>query len=289
LAARWVAPEQSRWYNSWAGAIEAGLGLAIPPASGALIRLLPDRLGYHVIFGLGVASLTTAAVILMPARRDVAVVPTSRPSPRSRRPPIGRRWFWLLLSFSSLGLRDGLYFVIPGLLLFIVSQNAEWLGLYTAMQALLEGGIFFLLAHWQKLAKSRATLVTAATVSLLGVAWIWLPLRPVALFGLGALVACAYPPLKVALESRALEQIQRASTGPAGDTHLTAVKEVAINGGRVVSLLTVVAVVGASSPLHGHDLRLLIGLWAFTPVATVACYFASVWDKPSGTLASPRR
>jgi len=275
LSAQWVTPDDSHWYNSWTGSLEALLGLIVPPASGWVITRLPGAAGYRLVFLVGLASLAANLLIIGPAWATTPLA--SRPvHPQPLRIP---GWRPLLLSFVSLGLRDGLYFFLPPLLLFIVSHSAELLGIYTAMQATIQGLVFTWLGRTPRI----RPLIYAVALSGLAFGLFWLPLTPGVLLGLGGLVALAYPSFKVALESQALQWITQFGTDLSHQARLTAIKEVAINSGRLVGLLVVMLLIITHPRLHPNQLGPLLAVWAITPVAIWWWHQKSVQEHDAGS------
>lgn len=266
LASSWVEPGQESWYNSWTGTIEAALGLIAPPLSGWLIRAIPGLNGYRLVFFVAFLSLLGCTWLIVAAHR--------RPEPRSWPPPAPARgalppipgWSQLSWSFWALGMRDGIYFFVPSLLLFIVTGNTVLLGLFAAMQAALEGLLFWAVSRWPDTFTNARGLLVATGVSLLALGLLLVPLDALVLFLLGGIIAISYPSFKVTLESRALAVINRHSRNEQDRVQLTGLKEVWINGGRLMSLVLLLVILTLIGHLHIPDFRWILGLWSLVPV-----------------------
>ncbi len=271
LAASWVGPGQAAWYNAWTGTLEAILGLCIPPASGWLIDRMPGIVGYRVVFALALCSLLAALVLL--AGRKVegsrAAIAASGSSNRQELPFIPG-WRRLLWSFWALGMRDGLYFFLPNLLLFIVTRSTFVLGVFVAAQAFVEGAVFWILTRWHP--RGLAAMQVATGLSLLAIGVVVGRMDGATLFALGILVGIAYPPYKVALESAALRDINQFSRNDGERIQLTGIKEVWINSGRLLSLLVLLALIAVWPDFHLQDLRWILGGWAAVPAVTYLLY-----------------
>ena len=151
LASTWVEAGQEAWYNSWTGTIEAILGLVAPPLSGWIIRAVPGLNGYRTVFFIAFLSLMACTWLILAGRRHTPV-PNEPPSEKGEPEalPAISGWRRLEWSFWALGMRDGMYFFVPSLLLFIVTNNTVLLGTFSAMQAVIEGAVFWALTRWSK-------------------------------------------------------------------------------------------------------------------------------------------
>ncbi len=268
LAASWVKTEQASWYNSWTGAIEAILGLVAPPLAGWIIAALPGLYGYQAVFFAAFVSLLACTWLILAVSRER---PPLVRSPLEVRTPVDTRtipqWRRLCWSFWGLGMRDGMYFFVPNLLLYIVTGSTVLLGAFAAMQAALQGAVFWALTRSKVSLNQSLGMLIAAVISVLALGILAIPLTPAVLFMLGAVIAISYPSFKVALESTALAAITRYGRDEQERTRLTGVKEVWINGGRLFSLVFLVLLLTVLGPLHIPDFRWILGLWSFIPVA----------------------
>lgn len=261
LAASWVETGQASWYNAWTGTLEAVLGLVIPPLSGWLIASVPGISGYRIVFALALASLVGSLGLIIGGKK----LP-DKMSPTSGRalPPAIPGWRRLLWSFWALGMRDGMYFFVPNLLLYIVTRSTLVLGLFVATQAALEGLVFWGLTRWssaQLMSMGLATVVSALAVGIAAQ-----PLTGVTIFVLGIVVGVAYPPYKVALESAALADINQYSRHEGDRIQLTGIKEVWINTGRLMGLALLLGVLAVFPRFPLVDIRWILGGWVIWPM-----------------------
>jgi YQGE family putative transporter len=266
LASTWVKENQASWYNSWTGAIEAVLGLVAPPVAGWVIQAMPGLNGYRVVFFAAFLSLLACTWLVIAARRETAGdPPAAGPAPRQAisLPPGWRRLTW---AFWALGMRDGMYFFVPNLLLYIVTHSTVLLGAFSSMQAAIQGVVFWGLTRTGKRWGGRTGLAAATLVSLSALGLVAVALNAVVLFALGAAIALSYPSFKVLLETSALTAITRHGRTEQERTQLTGLKEVWINGGRLFSLLFLLVLLSLLGPLNIPDFRWILGLWSLVPV-----------------------
>ncbi|MCY0908704.1 MAG: MFS transporter [Sulfobacillus thermotolerans] len=261
LAASWVPSEQSRWYNAWTGTLEAILGLVVPPLSGWIIASVPGITGYRIVFAMALLSLMGALILIIGSSPS-----TSAHLASGNHPPLPKIPYWqrLLWSFGALGLRDGLYFFLPNLVLYILTRSTLWLGLFIAGQSVLEGGVFWALARWPQSRSWSLPLATALSALVLFI--VQHPLSGTSVFVLGMVIGLSYPPYKVALEASALTMINEYSRDEGERIQLTGIKEVWINVGRFIALLLVLAVlwIWPLDPLQ--DIRWVFGIWIIWPI-----------------------
>lgn len=272
LASSWVSPDQAHWYNSWTGTLEALLGLVVPPLSGWIIASMAGITGYRLIFAMALVSLIGPLWLILRAKSPNQANDAAR---LARTPSFATSFSWkaLLWSFSGLGLRDGVYYFLPGLLLFVISHSTVWLGIFAASQSALQGSWFWVLGRWPTIGQWPGILWAGAVISLLALALLWLPLDTATLFALGMAISLAYPPFKVALESSALVAIRRAGyQRPQEMVRRTGEKEVWINSGRLLGLLLVLGLLLIVPHFRLPSFRWLLALWGISPIAILVTY-----------------
>lgn len=268
LAAAWIKQEQADWYNGWTGTFEALLGLLAPLLSGWLIATLPGIAGYRIVFLLALISLGLALILAL-GGNPTQIITTREHSTASRH---NIKWRPLLWSFWALGMRDGIYFFIPSLLLYIVTHNSLLLGLYMTMQAAIEGAVFWMVSR-ATTRKTRLRNITIASIVSLGVPFLMLqPLSTPSLFALGILIALAYPPFKVVLESTALVHINQHSQSDSDRIQLTGIKETWINSGRLLSLVLLLLVMSVLPHNHFAVFRWFFAVWCILPLVIFFIY-----------------
>jgi YQGE family putative transporter len=273
LASAWVRPDQASWYNGWTGTLEAVLGLVAPPASGWIIASMAGLAGYHAVFGIAFFSLITCLILILGGRNASARQILQEESFTS--PVLPPDWRPLMWSFWALGLRDGIYYFVPNLLLFILSRSTILLGLFVASEALLQGILFWALARFTHPRVQTRSLFLAAAISLSALAAAFQPLNTWILFALGMVISLAYPPFKVALETSALVSIRASGHNENDLVQLTGIKEVWINSGRVISLLLVLAAVFTASYFEIQDFRWILAGWGLVPTVILITYRSS--------------
>lgn len=266
LAASWVKSGQASWYNSWTGTIEAVLGLVAPPLSGWIIQAVPGLNGYRVVFFVAFLSLLGATWLILAGRHErLDAVPTLPAAVREPLPKVVG-WRRLAWSFWTLGMRDGMYFFVPSLLLYIITRSTLLLGAFNAMQAAIEGIVFWVLTRSQGPLSGRWGMVIATVISVSALGLIVIPLNASTLFALGAAIALSYPSFKVILESSALTAITHYGRNEQERTQLTGLKEVWINSGRLFSLVFLLVLLSFLGPFHIPEFRWILGLWALVPL-----------------------
>ncbi len=270
LAAVWIPPADAGWYNGWTGTLEAILGLIVPPLSGWTIASMEGLEGYQVVFVAALVSLVSCLwLILGGIRHGSLPAPQTARAKSAMAPPAWRPLMW---GFWGLGLRDGIYFFLPNVLLFIISRSALWLGVFVAAEAAAQGALFGILTRRTDDRTLSASLLLATVGSMAALALLWMHLTTITLFALGMLTSLAYPPFKVALESSALAAIGRSSRHEDDRVRLTGLKEVWINGGRLISLGVLVLLTITARGVPAGRFRDILALWGMLPLFIYATY-----------------
>lgn len=260
----WVKGNEAEWYNSWIGVIENGFAIIAPPLAGWIITQFPRALGYQIVFGISVILLALAFGIVhygeapsMPVLDAPAVSETKD------------LWKRMTIAVTVLGLRDGVLFFIPSLYLFIATDNALLLGLYLTVQGGTQVLAFYINSRLPATARSVGLWVLALSLSFAATAALLL-LSPIsAIFVFGLFNSLSYPLYKVAIESMALEVIQKTGHSLEARTVLTSRKEAWLNGGRTVSLLILLLFMLIFSR---HHLLVIRNVLAFWPLLTGLIY-----------------
>lgn len=272
LTSLWVSSERNDWYNGWMGVLETGFGVIMPAIAGYVIASMPGLSGYHLIFLVALILFSGAWTVIMTG-------PPQKPDPRTDAlPPLnpGPSWPYLLWSIWALGLRDGVFFLIPALLIYIITNSPVWLGLFTAGQAVIQSAEFYLLSRWIRPATRIRWVLAAAVLSIVASAVLWWPMSAGSIYLFGMLIAVAYPPCKVAVEAASLDLIGQSSHTVSDRMVLTGQKEVWINWGRLAGICLLLAVVWT---MAGHRLlaiRYVLSVWGLTGPVIVWAFWRLV-------------
>ncbi len=229
-------------YNAWLGMIETGAAVVIPPVVGAVIVASPGLRGYRLTF-LGAFILLAVALSLTLSQASSARDGDAKAERRAGTTWLLSRPQLPFVGLGLLGFRDGMLFFMPGLWLFMLTQNAAVLGWYLTCQAIVQTVMFAASAsRW------RLPLWAALSAGIIagGILLRWHTTSGIFVYGI--LNAFGYPAYKVPLEGRALSVIQEWSTDAQERIRWTSLKEFWLNGGRLAAfvLLFLILAFGAS-------------------------------------------
>ena len=263
-AAFWIPSGQAEWYNASIGVVENVFAIAAPPLSGWIILSLHQTQGYRVIFAIA-AGLLSIAGIVSPKPNTVIDYNALSSTPKDNTSP----WRQVLQGMTMMGFRDGVLYIIPGLYLYIMTQNPVDLGFYFTMEGVLQIIAFYGLSHWVGLQHVPVIRRIGLVLSVISGSFLFILPKTPGLFIFGGLVALTYPIYKIALEARALELIQQTTPEQAERNRLTSTKEFWLNLGRLMSfIILAVLLVFVHLPLLNW-LPLLLAAW---PLTTMMVY-----------------
>lgn len=271
LASVLVPRKQIRTYQGLTGGLETAAGILGPLVAGWLIGHLGARTGYPVLFTAALFSTGAGLLIALSTPAPAASGAKLRAAD-----PVPPGWPILMRGIGLLGLRDGLYLMVPSLVVYIGSQSAIRMGVFVAVEGAAQAVVFALLSgrsphpFWSLYG---GILNLAAAVL-----WAVRP-NPITLFIFGAALSAAYPTFKVAWESWVLAAVERSGHRLPDRTRLTAAKERWLNAGRSLGL-GLLAVTLVLAP-RMEMLRAFLAGWSL-----IALYLG--WLTTQRALSSPR-
>lgn len=228
-------PANRGWFFGLQGALTAAVNTLAPLAAGLLIARLDAGTGYSVVFGISLAVFAGALVVSLPmqAGREQRPFRWGALLPGPGAPAVWRRLLW---AHAVVGLREGIHWFLPLVLLFAATRSeallgrlAFWVGVFGAAGAYVAGKLAQRHA-FATLAAGAAGL--AAVPALLAVAG----LRPPVLFGYAVVVALLAQLFYVPWSAVALDLIGRAPWASARRLECLVAREVALGAGRVTTI-----------------------------------------------------
>lgn len=263
----WVAQGAADWYNGWIGVIENGFAIVAPPIAGWTIAAFRQTRGYQVIFVLAIVLLVFAILVVRGGKPPDMVPEETEIAPADR-----ILWSRMLFSVATLGLRDGVLFVVPGLYLFVATGNPVLLGFYFTAQGSVETLAFYGVTRLSAAMRSAGLWWASIAVSLAGgLALAFLPLVP-GVFAFGICMSLVYPIYKTAIESQALTVIQAFGHSLQERTSLTSNKEGWLNGGRMASLGLLLGFIEWFPAHRLAVMHMLLSVWPLTIVLIYVAY-----------------
>lgn len=268
-----------------AGAATAAVNTLAPLGAGLAVSRLGPGSGYAVLFGASLAAFAVALAASLPMRaggdpgplRWAAVLP-------GRGAAAG--WGALLLAHVAVGLREGVHFFLPGLLVFAATGSEAVLGQFTFWVGLAGGSAAWLAGRLAPEQRRGALLAgalgLAAAPALLALAG----LRPPALVAYGMAVAVLAAMFNIPWSAAALDVIGRSPGAAASRVEHLVAREVALAAGRVTAAAFFLAAAGPAPGPGRLVLILAVTAAAMLPAAAlVRRALAAV--SPGGEQAPP--
>jgi MFS transporter, YQGE family, putative transporter len=229
-------PDTRDLFNGFEGILSSIGGMIGPIFAGWLISSLRNDIGYKWIFGISlglfaVAILTSWFIKRRPAHGDF----------RFRRIIQERNhnsdWKDILNAHFVQGLREGTFFFIIGIWVFLATKSELALGKFT----LIESGIMFLsyyaVSKWVKTDRRKKAILIGGVLLYAGVYLILFKLTYSLLIGYAVITALAYPLLTVPFVSLTFDTIGKGWRARDMRIEYIVVREIFYNAGRICSVL----------------------------------------------------
>lgn len=235
------------YFNGLLGFV-GSLGLAVAPfLAGSLIARLPDLLGYWIVFGSSVFLFTVAvgvSFLLRPRGSSGEYDLAATLSPQGR-PLLDIRWKPILLAQALLGIRDGLFAFLIGIMVFLATGSEAGLGIFALVTGLLALGSTYVVGRMLQPEERLGAVRLGALATAAG--GIFLALMPnlTGLFLFGIVDALFLPLLGVAFGSMSLEAIHADPEHQEFRIEYVVSREVPLALGRILGTSLFLMVLGA--------------------------------------------
>nr|WP_231603638.1 MFS transporter [Bacillus sp. FJAT-27231] len=235
-------PETRDFFNGFFGSLLSMGGMIGPIAAGFIISRFTSNTGYFIIFGISLGCFVVAVLLSLMLKR--------RPSSgrfqllevwkeRDRHPD----WKRILNAHFFQGLREGVFVFVISVFVFVTTGSELALGTYGLVYS---GVSFFSYSLAVKLVKEqyRKRVILAGGMTLfLSLFLIIVDLTFTKLLIYAAIIAVAYPFLLVPYLSMTYDVIGRSREAAERRVEYIVVREIFINIGRVVSILSFIVAI----------------------------------------------
>lgn len=253
-------PDNRDKFNGLAGLLGSGAGMLAPWLSGILITRMSNATGYRLIFTLSLIVFLLGAIssFFLKKRKSeghyewLFIVRRLKKQEGS--------WGRIFLAMMAQGVREGVFGFMIALLVYISTRNEMTLGnfsLYTSAVSLLS---FYAVGHWLK-PRMRKWGMLAGVAGMIVVIFpfFWtVNYTTLLVFGLGT--ALCIPLYSVPLTSTAFDLIGRDGESVSKREEFVVLRELGLNGGRLLGTMVFLAVIVFSpTPLSINLLLLGIG------------------------------
>ncbi|MED1205127.1 MFS transporter [Heyndrickxia acidicola] len=229
-------PETRDFFNGFLGTLNSGGGMIGPIVSGYIISQFVSNLGYTIVFGISLSLFTLAVIMSFSIERRPAHGKYLLTRVLEER-KTNKNWRYVTYAHFCQGLRDGTFVFIISVFVFISTGSELALGTF----GLINSGISFIgYSLVAKLIKNEYRKKAILLGGLLLYAAIFIIVFQVSyprLLLYAGVIALAYPILLVPYNSMTYDVIGKAWKAAEARIEYIVVRELYINGGRIVSIL----------------------------------------------------
>ncbi|GIO15037.1 MFS transporter [Cohnella xylanilytica] len=247
-------------YNGLAGVIGALAGMAAPWFSGFLISRMAAEKGYRIIFmaSLGIFVAGVLMTFLLRNRRTLGEYDWSFPARIWRVPETP--WRSVLGALTVQGVRESVFGLMIGLLVYIQTGSELRLGNYTLITSAVSFLGFYAVGRWLKPARRVGGMLAGAIVMtavilpfFFGVSY-----ATMLVFGIGT--SLTFPLYAIPMTSTVFDLIGRNEDSARKRVEYVVVRELALNAGRMLGMAVFIGTVRWSkAPLVLNVLMLVTG------------------------------
>ncbi|WP_168188683.1 MFS transporter [Thermoflavimicrobium daqui] len=253
-------------YNGMNGLFSSLAGMIAPFISGLIITRIDQLLGYRIIFAISLGIFVAAVIVsfFLDKRAAKGAFRLSLILEQARHRD--HSWFWVNCAMIAHGLREGVFVFLIGLLVYITTKNELILGTYFTVSYLVSLLSFYVVGKWLPThARNHAILIGAVMMGVVLIPFIWKGESwTMFVYGIGA--ALFYPLYYTPLTSMVFDLIGKDKEAVSLRVEYVVMRELALNIGRLVGLITFIIWVGISSDLN--DMRWFILILGFSQVLT---------------------
>jgi MFS transporter, YQGE family, putative transporter len=229
-------PETRDFFNGFLGTLNSGGGMIGPILSGYIISQFVSNLGYTIVFGISLSLFTFAVIMSFSIERRPAHGKYLLTRVLKER-KTNKNWRYVTNAHFCQGLRDGTFVFIISVFVFISTGSELALGTF----GLINSGISFIgYSLVAKLIKNEYRKKAILMGGFLLYAAIYIIIFQVSyprLLMYAGVIAFAYPILLVPYNSMTYDVIGKAWKAAEARIEYIVVRELYINGGRIVSIL----------------------------------------------------
>ncbi|MFB4164748.1 MFS transporter [Alteribacillus sp. JSM 102045] len=233
-------PDTRDFFNGFAGLLTSFAGMIGPLSAGAVITWLPDTQGYQIIFFISFFLFIMAVLLSLKMKHRHAEGPLQIQKAANE---IKRNAAWRKILFSHFiqGLREGIFVFIIVLWVFMATNSELALGSYGFVTSAVSFAGYFIVSRFLKPSRRKKAILIGGAL-LFGAVFliVFNPIYPL-LMTYGVIISAAYPLLLVPYVSLTYDVLGKASDAAALRIEYLITKEWFINGGRVMSIVVLLA------------------------------------------------
>lgn len=247
-------------FNGFAGVIGAVAGMAAPWFSGLLISRMTAESGYRVIFILSLAIFVTGVLVALLLRNRQTQGEYNWRLPRRIWSMPRTSWRPVLSALMIQGVRESVFGMMIGLLVYIQTGSEMLLGNYTLIASAVSFVSFFAVGRWLKPAWRSWGMLAGAVVMTSVILLFFFGINYGTMIVFGVATSLAYPLYGIPMTSAVFDLIGGNEESARQRVEYVVVRELAMNVGRVAGMAAFLVTVHYSkAPLVLNILMLVVG------------------------------
>ncbi|MBP1993514.1 MFS transporter [Paenibacillus eucommiae] len=280
-------PDNRDRFNGWSGLLGSGAGIVAPWISGILIVRMAGANGYRLIFSisLGIFLLGILVSFFLKKRKVAGSYEWLLPWRCVKQE--GTPWRSVSAALVAQGFREGVFGFMIGLMVYITTASEARLGSFVLITSAVSLFSFWLTGKYMKPAyRSRAMLIGSLAMTALILPFFWkVNFVTLLIFGIG--ISLFIPLFSIPILSAVFDLIGGNARSASQREEYIVLRELALNIGRILSVLLFIAVVSwSTTPLIINSLLLLVGSsmiisWWFMRKQLAANLQQGPLDKPT--------
>jgi YQGE family putative transporter len=247
-------------FNGYAGVTGSLVGMIAPWTSGYLISHTAGEIGYRYIFmaSLGIFATGVLVSLLLRNRKPEGKYDWALPGRILRQPD--NPWRQVTAALVAQGLRESVFAVLIGLLVFIQTGSEMKLGNYSLITQLVAFGAFYATGKWLKPKWRRIGMLIGSIMMAVVILPFFLGVNFTTLLIFGIGVALFIPLFTVPMTSSVFDLIGTREESVRQRVEYIVTRELALNAGRICGMIIFIVTLSISrEPGVINWMMLLVG------------------------------
>ncbi|KZE66438.1 hypothetical protein AWM68_08760 [Fictibacillus phosphorivorans] len=250
-------PETRDFFNGYLGVLNSFSGMIGPLSAGYIITRMDKHAGYETIFTISmVLFLVAVAISFLLKRRKADGRFGIREVLQERKED--RAWQQLLRAHFFQGFREGTFIFLIVIWVYTASKSEFALGTYGFVQSFVSFVGYYCVSHYLKPQKRMRAIFIGGLLLFISPFMLLFPVSFTLLVIYGVSVSIAYPLLLVPYVSLTYDIIGKCRGIHEKRIEYIVVREIYLNAGRIISIITFIIVVSLLSEEKGIPLLLPI-------------------------------
>jgi YQGE family putative transporter len=250
-------PETRDFFNGYLGVLNSFSGMIGPLSAGFIITRMDKHLGYETIFSISMVLFLIAVVIsfFLNRRRADGNFGLKEVLQERKR---NKAWYQLLNAHFFQGLREGTFVFLIVIWVYTTSKSEFALGTFGFVQSVVSFIGYYIVSHFLKPCYRKKAIFAGGLLLFLSPFMLLFPISFALLIIYGISVSIAYPLLLVPYVSLTYDIIGKCRGIYEKRIEYIVVRELYLNLGRIVSIVTFIGVIALLSEERGIPLLLPI-------------------------------